>query len=324
MWMDWDNDYYTFSDTNIEYIWRFLKTVHERGWLYMGHRSTLVPALRHVPVPARAGRGGGLRRARHRRSTCGCRSRRRRRGARRLDDDAVDAAGERRRRRRSRGRVRALDCGRRLVSPTRACRTRRSGEVVARRGARRASGTRARTTTLPRPKRSSTASSRGTRSRWRRAPASSTSRRGAAPRTSSSRASTTCRCSCRSTRPAGFYDAYGWLRRHLDGRGEDPIIGDLGERGAARRGRRDRPPLPGLLALPHAAHLPHRRRVVHRLRRDPPADARRERDREVDARLLLEAHGRLAPQHGRLEHLAQALLRPAASPLSVRRAAAST
>jgi isoleucyl-tRNA synthetase len=40
MWMDWDNDYHTFSDTNIEYIWRFLKAVHERGWLYMGHRST--------------------------------------------------------------------------------------------------------------------------------------------------------------------------------------------------------------------------------------------------------------------------------------------
>ena len=39
-WMDWDNDYYTFSDTNIEYIWRFLKAVHERGWLYKGHRST--------------------------------------------------------------------------------------------------------------------------------------------------------------------------------------------------------------------------------------------------------------------------------------------
>ncbi len=41
MWMDWDNDYYTFSDTNIEYIWRFLKTVHERGWLYQGHRSNV-------------------------------------------------------------------------------------------------------------------------------------------------------------------------------------------------------------------------------------------------------------------------------------------
>ncbi|HEX2497119.1 MAG TPA: isoleucine--tRNA ligase, partial [Gaiellaceae bacterium] len=39
-WMDWDNDYYTFSDTNIEYIWRFLKEVNRRGWLYKGHRST--------------------------------------------------------------------------------------------------------------------------------------------------------------------------------------------------------------------------------------------------------------------------------------------
>jgi isoleucyl-tRNA synthetase len=40
MWMDWGNDYFTFSDTNIEYIWRFLKTVQEKGWLYKGHRST--------------------------------------------------------------------------------------------------------------------------------------------------------------------------------------------------------------------------------------------------------------------------------------------
>ena len=39
-WMDWGNDYYTFSDTNIEYIWRFLKLMHERGHLYKGHRST--------------------------------------------------------------------------------------------------------------------------------------------------------------------------------------------------------------------------------------------------------------------------------------------
>src|SRR5262245_25755902 len=39
-WMDWGNDYYTFSDTNIEYIWRFLKIVNDRGWLYVGHRST--------------------------------------------------------------------------------------------------------------------------------------------------------------------------------------------------------------------------------------------------------------------------------------------
>jgi len=39
-WMDWGNDYLTFSDTNIEYIWRFLKECHSRGWLYKGHRST--------------------------------------------------------------------------------------------------------------------------------------------------------------------------------------------------------------------------------------------------------------------------------------------
>lgn len=39
-WMDWGNDYFTFSDTNIEYIWKFLAIVHERGWLYLGHRST--------------------------------------------------------------------------------------------------------------------------------------------------------------------------------------------------------------------------------------------------------------------------------------------
>ena len=38
--MDWGNDYYTFSDTNIEYIWGFLKRMHEQGWLYLGHRST--------------------------------------------------------------------------------------------------------------------------------------------------------------------------------------------------------------------------------------------------------------------------------------------
>ena len=56
MWMDWGNDYLTFSDTNIEYIWRFLKECHAREWLYKGHRSTaVVPALRHLALPARAG-----------------------------------------------------------------------------------------------------------------------------------------------------------------------------------------------------------------------------------------------------------------------------
>jgi isoleucyl-tRNA synthetase len=40
MWMDWENDYLTFSDNNIEYIWKFLETLNERDWLYLGHRST--------------------------------------------------------------------------------------------------------------------------------------------------------------------------------------------------------------------------------------------------------------------------------------------
>ena len=40
MWMDWDHDYLTFADNNIDYIWKFLKTIDDRGWLYLGHRST--------------------------------------------------------------------------------------------------------------------------------------------------------------------------------------------------------------------------------------------------------------------------------------------
>ncbi len=38
-WMDWDDSYYTLSDNNIQHIWTFLKTCHERGWLYKGARS---------------------------------------------------------------------------------------------------------------------------------------------------------------------------------------------------------------------------------------------------------------------------------------------
>ncbi len=39
-WMAWGKDYYTFSDTNIEYIWKFLRIVKDKGWLYLGHRPT--------------------------------------------------------------------------------------------------------------------------------------------------------------------------------------------------------------------------------------------------------------------------------------------
>ncbi len=35
-WMDWKNSYYTMTDTNIEYIWHFLKKCSEKKWLYKG------------------------------------------------------------------------------------------------------------------------------------------------------------------------------------------------------------------------------------------------------------------------------------------------
>ena len=76
--------------------------------------------------------------------------------------------------------------------------------------------------------------------------------------------------------------------------------------------------LPALLALRHAAHLARHGRLAHRGRRSAPAAPRRERDRGMDARVHGQAHGRLAPQHGRLEHLAAPLLRAPAADLRVR------
>ena len=47
-WMDWGKDYFTFSDTNIEYVWRMLKRVHENVYLIPLHR-------RMAPWASRAG-----------------------------------------------------------------------------------------------------------------------------------------------------------------------------------------------------------------------------------------------------------------------------
>ena len=38
-WMDWDNSYYTHSDSNIEHIWSFLRRCHERGWIEVAQRA---------------------------------------------------------------------------------------------------------------------------------------------------------------------------------------------------------------------------------------------------------------------------------------------
>jgi len=37
-WMDWGNSYFTLTDTNVRYIWHFLKVCAERGWLERGER----------------------------------------------------------------------------------------------------------------------------------------------------------------------------------------------------------------------------------------------------------------------------------------------
>ncbi len=39
-WMDWDDSYFTNSDTNITAIWAFLKVCHERGWIAKKYRPT--------------------------------------------------------------------------------------------------------------------------------------------------------------------------------------------------------------------------------------------------------------------------------------------
>ena len=105
-WMDWGNDYFTFSDTNIEYIWRFLAIVHGGLALPRPSLDRVVPALRHLDLRARVDRE--LRRPRRPvalRAVAAARPARR--VPRRLDDDALDAARQRRRRGQSRGRVRA-------------------------------------------------------------------------------------------------------------------------------------------------------------------------------------------------------------------------
>ena len=105
--MDWGKDYFTFSDTNIEYIWRFLAILHESDSALVGSPlDRVVPALRHVdlgpraPRPLRGSRDPSL----YVRFPL---ARPRGRVDRRLDDDALDAAGERRRRRQSGRRLRA-------------------------------------------------------------------------------------------------------------------------------------------------------------------------------------------------------------------------
>ena len=160
-------------------------------------RDAVVPALRHVDLPAR-GLFGRVPRAR---APVALRplpaARPRGRVARRLDDDPLDVARQRRGGRAARGRVRP-DGGRRVVR-----RRSQAGRGVrgtgARRGSRRSPVSRA----LRRPggggRGRAPRDPVGARSRSRKGRASSTSPPGPAPRTSSSGGSTSSPCSSRST-----------------------------------------------------------------------------------------------------------------------------
>ena len=315
-WMDWGNDYFTFSDTNIEYIWKFLKIVNERGWLYMGHRSTeWCPRC-------------GTSLSQHELTQAG------------VYQDRADPSLS--------VRFPLLDRpGQSVVVWTttpwtlpanvaaavnpdgrlRAARERRVGRgaAVPRRHVRRArQGLGARRPALPRAVRRPEAGLGG------RAPRDPVGRRDDGPghrcrphRPGRRRRGLRALEGARPARADAGRRVRPVLRRlRLAARRLDDRVGRPDHRRARREGhpRRVDPlhaRLPALLALRHAAHLPALRRLVHLGRGDPPEAARGERQGAVGARVHGEAHGRLAAQHGRLEHLAAPLLRAAAAVLSV-------
>ena len=315
-WMDWGNDYFTFSDTNIEYIWRFLRKMHDDGQLYMGHRSTEWCPRCGTSISAHELVGSY--------------------------EDRTDPSLF--------VRFPLLDRpGQSLavwtttpwtlpanvaaaVNPEAEYGRRENGEWVRgrprpARGVRRArQGRRARRPALRGPVRPPRRRCRAIEHRvipWDEVSLEEgTGIVHIAPGCGAEDFELSRVHDLPVLVPvdeAGrFYPDFGWLHGQGTAEAAEQIVVDLAERGRLIAAERDRASLPLLLALPHAAHLPHRRRLVHRRRRAAPAARRRQRDRQVDARLLRQAHGGLAPEHGGLEHLAPALLRPAAAHLPLR------
>ena len=322
-WMDWDASYFTMTDTNISYIWGFLKECHERGWLYKGHRSMpwcprcgtslsqheLIDSYREItpPLAARAPAAGGPRP----RVPGG------------VDDHALDAAGERGRRRAARRRLRARrDAGRHRLRGGGAARGRADRGPHAGHGQGRPSwsacATRGRSTSCPRR-----------RSVEHRVVAwdevsmeEGTGIVHIAPGCGAEDFELGQREGLATIVPVdeagAFYDGFGWLHASHTADAAQQIVEDLGQRGRLVERRRDHPPLPRLLALRHRADLPAGRRVVHPLRRGARADDRGRPRRRVDAAAVRQADGGLASQHGRLVHQPQALLGPAAAVLLLR------
>ena len=312
-WMDWDNDYLTFSDTNIEYIWRFLKEVNRRGWLYKGHRSTQwcprcgtslsqheqageehYKELEHpslyvrLPLKDREGEAlvvwtttpwtlpANVAAAVKPDAEYGLRD-----GGWRLREEDAEydrvVRGEELVGLEYEGPFDHLapqqGIVHRVIPWDEVSLTEGTGIVHIAPGAGTEDFELSRVHDLS---------------------------------------------VLVPIDEAGRMTAeYGEFAGLSTGEVEEPVIAVAPRARAPRGVGPDHPPLPDLLALQDAAGLPRRRRLVHFRGRDPPAAAGRERDRRVDTDLLFEADGRLVAQHGRLEHLAQAVLRPAASVLSL-------
>ena len=320
-WMDWGNDYFTFSDTNIEYIWRFLKIVHERGWLYIGHRSTEwcprcgtslsqheLTQSRRLPGPSRPVALRPLPAARPARASPSSSGRRRRGRCRRTSPPPCIPTSEYGLRENGEWVAVAL-----VTRTTRSSSRVRGTELV---GCRYrgpfddlAPGAQVEHRVDPVGRGRSIGA--GHRHRPHRA---RLRRRGLRARPSSLDLAV-----LTPVDEAGrFYDDYGWLHGLSTHRGRRPD---------RRRPRRARASSSRPGSYTHA--YPHCWRcdtpLIFRLsddwfiarRRDPPTAARGEREGRVGAGVHGQAHGRLAAQHGRLEHLAPPLLRPAAAVLPV-------
>ena len=314
-WMDWGNDYFTFSDTNIEYVWRLLKrctsaagctsaTARPSGARAAARRS------RRTSSPAATST------APTRRSTCACRSStgrasrwssgRRRRGrcprtsrrpssrtpttaaalngewvaAPRYPDEQFDEIAQ------------GLGAGRlALRGPVRRAAAGRGGrpprDPVGRGHDRR--GHRHRPHRARRRR-------RGLRALARQRPAGAHARRRVGPLLRRLRLA-----------PRPLHER-GRRADHRQPRGE----------GQARRGGPVRAPLPRVLALPHAADLPHRGRLVHLGATTCASRCATRTRRSSGCPSTWASAWTTGSQHGRLEHLPAPLLRAAAALLPVR------
>ncbi len=309
------------TDANIDYIWLFLKRCADEGWLYTGHRPmTWCPrcgtslSQHEMPRPT-ATATSCIRRCTStcrwstpptRRSWCG----RRHRGRCRRTSPPPSTRGRLRRGRRRpgsglgmEGRVEAV-----FGESTRVVKRaqgRRAGRLAVRRPVRppgRAGGRRAPDRRVGRGRRRRRHRHRPHRARLRRGGLRPRPRPGPARARAGRRGRRVLRGRRRAARPA-------------HARRQTSIIDDLGQQGRLLR----------------AEQLEHRypscwrcgTELIFRLvdewfiscDGDPRAHEGGQPRRRVDARLLRQAHGGLAQQHGRLVHLPQALLGPAAAVL---------